>query len=241
MAANDPNQINPLQWKREHKIALLCVIGLGLFVGGFIGMHEVSPDHFARWWAWGCDPYVCGDGRPDIGSPSPLGPFLAASSAGGLSTSSSCSERSYPFNVHRTGFPSPATIPRRRNAFNSTLSRGSRRWRISDPSRSSRKSTTNNSAICSIVIGTAARLSMSRTARLHSPWRNIFAPLRLTTGRIFSGDWFGSKTQQRPVYGLEIVAEPFKPLSSRDDFPGQLRSFRAQGAYDVRLCHFGVT
>jgi hypothetical protein len=41
--------MNPLQWKREHKIALLCAIGLGLFIGAIVGFVEVRSSGFSSW------------------------------------------------------------------------------------------------------------------------------------------------------------------------------------------------
>jgi hypothetical protein len=34
--------MNPLEWKREHQLALLCAIGLGLALGTSVGIWQVD-------------------------------------------------------------------------------------------------------------------------------------------------------------------------------------------------------
>ena len=41
--------MNPLEWKREHRIALLCAFVLGCFGGLFVGLHEISSSGHFRW------------------------------------------------------------------------------------------------------------------------------------------------------------------------------------------------
>ena len=35
--------MNPLQWKREHQLALLSAAALGLIIGVTVGLHQVNP------------------------------------------------------------------------------------------------------------------------------------------------------------------------------------------------------
>jgi hypothetical protein len=43
--------MNPLEWKREHQIALLICAGIGFIFGLVVGLHEVSRYGFEFSWS----------------------------------------------------------------------------------------------------------------------------------------------------------------------------------------------
>lgn len=53
--------MNPLAWRREHRIALLSAVALGLLVGFMAGLHFVNPYSSLRWGRLWCGgPYdIC--------------------------------------------------------------------------------------------------------------------------------------------------------------------------------------
>jgi hypothetical protein len=52
---NEVTDWNPLNWQKEHQVALICAIIVGLVVGAVIGELTV-PAYGYRLWVFGCDP-----------------------------------------------------------------------------------------------------------------------------------------------------------------------------------------
>ena len=51
--------MNPLSWKREHKIAFLCAMAIGAIIGTAIGLREVVPYGYNEIKFW-CEPGYLG-------------------------------------------------------------------------------------------------------------------------------------------------------------------------------------
>lgn len=48
--------MNPLRWKREHRLAMLCALALGGFFGVIFGVRHIDPVGWNEW------PFLCGSG-----------------------------------------------------------------------------------------------------------------------------------------------------------------------------------
>jgi H+/Cl- antiporter ClcA len=60
VAAGQGRKMNPLEWKREHQIALLCAIALGCFSGFIVGLLVLDSHTRFRWGALWCEwQYSC--------------------------------------------------------------------------------------------------------------------------------------------------------------------------------------
>jgi|HubBroStandDraft_1064217.scaffolds.fasta_scaffold100443_3 hypothetical protein len=46
--------MNPLDWKREHQLALLCAVALGCFFGAIVGFRVVGDVGYSTHWMLYC-------------------------------------------------------------------------------------------------------------------------------------------------------------------------------------------
>jgi hypothetical protein len=45
--------MNPLEWKREHQVALVICAGIGFIFGFMVGLHEINPYNYDLGWSVG--------------------------------------------------------------------------------------------------------------------------------------------------------------------------------------------